>query len=276
MLKVFLVSFCFISLTAMGQTNRVLADGKLAYYGQDFYQGKITKDLIYKIISGHHLIQKDKPDQIVNGCEERPECYRHTSVGYEMARKVMFGQLFNQQDNRGQYVKDVYCGKKFYFRSVEDISHMGNEVNIEHTWPQSKFNGNFDSKMQKSDMHHLYPTDSEANNRRANHEFGDTSNNYNELNVPQCSISRMSELKGQMIFTPPVDHRGNVARSLFYFATRYKLFIGPAEEMILKIWHREDPVDQAEKDRHETIARYQKVRNPFIDFPHLVDSIADF
>jgi endonuclease I len=37
-----------------------------------------------------------------------------------------------------------------------------------------------------------------------------------------------------------------------------------------------DPIDEAEKTRHEIIAKYQKVRNPFIDFPELVEKIADF
>ena len=153
---------------------------------------------------------------------------------------------------------------------------MGNEVNIEHTWPQSRFNGNFDKNMQKSDLHHLYPTDSNANNRRANHEFGEVGENHDELNVHNCSSSKLSDFSGHFIFSPPQMHRGNVARSLFYFATRYKLFIGPAEEIILRLWHKNDPIDEAEKNRHEVIAKYQKVRNPFVDFPELVEKISDF
>ena len=78
------------------------------------------------------------------------------------------------------------------------------------------------------------------------------------------------------MFEPPTEHRGNVARSLFYFAVRYKLFIDPAEEMILKLWHKADPIDAAELARHETIAKYQKVRNTFLDFPELVDRISNF
>jgi endonuclease I len=37
-----------------------------------------------------------------------------------------------------------------------------------------------------------------------------------------------------------------------------------------------DPVDAEEIARHEVIAKYQKVRNPFVDFPQLVEKVADF
>jgi len=241
-----------------------LQKGQIAYYGADFYQNKVTKDLLSKILNENHTVIKGSHDIISSNCQGT--CYRHTSVGYTEARKILFGELFIQKDRNGNFVQDVYCGKKFYFTHVNDVSNMHTEVNIEHTWPQSRFNGNFDKNMQKSDMHHLFPTDSMANNRRANHEFGDVPEQHDELNVENCSISRLSDISGHFIFTPPAHHRGNVARSLFYFATRYRLFIKPAEEMILKMWHRTDPVDDAERARHELIVNHQKVRNPFVDY----------
>jgi deoxyribonuclease-1 len=272
------VILCLVlfSFSLFAQTNRKLPNGQLAYYGADFYQSKITKDSLYKILNETHVLVSNNFDVISNQACQDSKCFRYSSVGYEGARKIMFGELFIKKDNQGSYVQDVYCSKKFYFQNVSDVSNMGNEVNIEHTWPQSKFNGNFDKNVQKSDMHHLYPTDSDANNRRGNHEFGAVDANHDELNVHDCSSSRLSDISGHFMFEPPKDHKGNVARSLFYFAVRYKLFIGPAEEMILKIWHKSDPIDESELARHELIAKYQKVRNPFIDFPQLVDKISDF
>jgi deoxyribonuclease-1 len=272
------VFLCLIllSFSLFAKTDRMLANGQMAYYGADFYKSKVTKDSIYKILSEYHLMADGKHDQISNNCPNTQSCLRHTSVGYDSARRIMFGELFIKKDTKGNYVEDVYCGKKFYYNEVRDISSMGSEVNIEHTWPQSRFNGNFDKNLQKSDMHHLYPTDSDANNRRANHEFGNADPHHDELNVQNCSISKLADISGHFIFTPPVEHRGNVARSLFYFATRYNLFIGTAEEMILRQWHKSDPIDEKEKARHEIIAKYQEVRNPFIDFPELVEKVADF
>lgn len=263
------------SVSALAQTDRKLANGQLAYYGETFYSGKVTKESLYKILNENHTIVSGKHDVIASACSSGT-CYKHTSVGYDSARKIMFGELFNKNDSKGMFVQDVYCGKKFYYNNASEISNMHTEVNIEHTWPQSKFNGSFDKNMQKSDMHHLYPTDSSANNRRANHEFGNVGQDHDQLNVQNCSISQLGDIKGHFIFTPPTNHRGNVARSLFYFATRYKLFIGPAEEMILRLWNKADPIDSAELARHEMIAKHQKVRNPFLDFPELIEKVSDF
>lgn len=274
MRSLIVISVLLFSTLTLGQTERRLPNGQLAYYGQDFYQRKVTKDSLYKILNEKHSITSGKHDSISTNCQST--CYRHTSVGYDGARKILFGEIYVQNDRRGTYVQDVYCGKKFYYRSLSEVSGMHTEVNIEHTWPQSKFNGNFEKNMQKSDMHHLYLTDSMANNRRGNHSFGDIGNTHDELNVQDCERSKLGDIKGHFIFTPPKEHRGNVARSLFYFATRYKLFIHPAEEIILRQWHKMDPVDEAEKARHEMIAKHQKVRNPFIDFPELVEKVADF
>lgn len=263
-----------ISTLAMAQTNRQLANKQLAYYGAEFYTSKVTKASLYKILNECHTIVTNSHDTIATSCGA--QSYKQISVGYDGARKIMFGELFIKTDSQGNFVQDVYCGKKFYFQTVADVSNMHTEVNIEHTWPQSKFNGNFDKNMQKSDMHHLYPTDSDANNKRANHEFGDLAGNVDQLNVQNCSISKFGRLSDHFIFTPPTAHRGNVARSLFYFATRYNLTIGTAEEMILRQWHKVDPIDAEERTRHEIIAKYQKVRNPFVDYPELVERISDF
>ncbi len=269
------VLFTLFSFKLMAQVDQRLSQGQLAYYGSGFTTAKISKDLLTKILNEYHEIRKGQPDLISNSCSGN-NCYRHFSVGYDTARKILFGELYLNNDSNGNFVQDVYCGKKFYFRNVDEISQMGSEVNIEHTWPQSKFNGNHDKNMQKSDMHHLYPSDSMANNRRGNNHFGDIGNNVDELNVDDCSSSQLFGAGNKTLFSPPKGHRGNVARSLFYFATRYRMTINEAEELILRQWHKVDPVDAFEKNRHEIIAKYQKVRNPFIDYPEMADRISDF
>ena len=273
-----IVTLCLILLSfsaLAAKTDRKLPNGHLAYYGEDFYKTKVTKDTLYKILDARHSVVANGYDTLGSSCSGQ-NCYSQTSLGYTQARIVLFGEIHSNSDSKGQFVKDVYCGKKFYFKEVRDVLNMAREVNTEHTWPQSRFNGKFSKDMQKSDMHHLYPTDSDANNRRANHSFGNVPASEDELNVENCSISRLSDIHGNALFNPPTEHRGNVARSLFYFATRYKLAIGPAEEMILKLWHTADPIDAAELERHEIIAVHQQNRNPFVDYPELVSKITDF
>ncbi len=54
------------------------------------------------------------------------------------------------------------------------------------------------------------------------------------------------------------------------------MVISKRQEKALREWHVADPVDAAERAKHDIVARYQNVRNPFVDFPQLVDQIADF
>ncbi len=271
-----LTTMVFLSVFAFaGPHDKV--GSKWAYYGEDFYKGiqskRVSKDQLFGIMNANHEHRQGKLDQIGN-CHSG--CYRQESIGYTGARHVLFGEIQVERDSRGTYVTDVYCHKKFYFRSISEVGNMHTEVNIEHTWPQSKFNRRFDKGFQKSDMHHLYLTDSDANNKRGNHEFGKADGRVDELNVERCSSSKLFEDRGDMHFQPPTEHRGNVARSLFYFATRYDMVISEDQEEALREWHKADPVDEAERARHEIVVKHQKNRNPFVDHPELVDMISNF
>lgn len=262
----------FVVTSAFASVTKKLPNNHLAYYGEEFYHNfpHVSKDELHDILSQKHRPNSGDYDDI-GSC--RGNCYSHEVVGYGTARKILFGEeLFGQRVGGGLMVEDVYCGKRFHYKSVDHVSGMHTQVNIEHTWPQSKFSSQYNKEMQKSDMHHLFPTDSQANSRRGNYRFGEVSLRDDELNVDDCDSSRFDD----GVFNPPTEHVGNVARALFYFATRYDLRISPSEEMILRVWHVMDPVDAEEVRRHEVIAKYQKVRNPFVDYPELVNSIRDF
>lgn len=276
-LTLFVVVFSF---HVFSQEDQKVA-GKWAYYGVEFYKilnsnKSFERRFFNKLFNENHATEKGRFDEITQRCEPYQRCYRHVSVGYDRARKIMFGELDGQRDNKGTYVLDVYCGKKFYYNSLDEVSRMHTEVNIEHTWPQSKFNGNFPKDMQKSDMHHLFLTDSQANSTRGNSPFGMVSSHADRMSAEGCGKSLFGFMGPGAVYTPPAEHRGNVARALFYFSMHYNLGIGQAEEMILRRWHKADPVDANEVIRHEKIAKYQKVRNPFIDHPEIVDRIGDF
>ena len=202
------------------------------------------------------------------------------TLGYEGARRIMFGQLYLKTDSNGEFIQDVYCQKRFG-RSAGVGSNSipdGTKINCEHTWPQSKFTSSFNVETQKSDLHHLYPTDSRANSIRGNINFTDVSNDTGDLAQNNCRASKFgsSATHGNDGFEPPATHKGNVARSIFYFAVRYKMVIPKNEEETLRRWNDLDPVDQEEMDRNNTIEKFQRNRNPFIDFPSLANDISKF
>jgi endonuclease I len=52
--------------------------------------------------------------------------------------------------------------------------------------------------------------------------------------------------------------------------------VSDQEEAFLRKWNQQDPVDQAEMNRNNEIEKIQGNRNPFIDFPELVDQVHNF
>lgn len=174
---------------------------------------------------------------------------------YGDARRLVMLKI----DNHDGYIECVYTGRVI----TADEMPKTSEMNIEHTWPQSKGA----TGPAKCDMHHLFPTDPVANSTRSSLPFGEVSNPKWQGGGSECDLKRFEVRK---------ESRGNSARAIFYFAVRYSKDINAAEEETLRKWHKEDPVDATEKERNERVESIQGNRNPFIDHPEYVDQIADF
>lgn len=174
---------------------------------------------------------------------------------YGDARRLVMLKI----DNHNGYIECVYTGKII---PADDMPKT-TELNIEHTWPQSKGA----TGVAKSDMHHLFPTDPVANSTRSSLPFGEVTNPKWQQGGSECDLKRFEVRK---------KYRGNTARAIFYFAVRYGKSINDDEEAILRKWHREDPVDVEEKSRNEIVESIQGNRNPFIDHPEFIEQIANF
>lgn len=99
------------------------------------------------------------------------------------------------------------------------------------------------------------------------------------------------------VYEPMDEFKGDIARGFFYMATRYASACSSWGEMFGSVngltqytvdlmlkWHRQDPVSEKELIRNEVIygdttynkaggSYYQGNRNPFIDYPELVEYI---
>ncbi len=263
------------TVSAWATSSYYPTDYKNAFKGKDFSDEQL-KEKLFVLLSSVHIYKNDRDDKIVPHCDGEGKCYEHKSIGYRGARKVLFGKIHLREDSEGYYVQDVYCRKKVTRRMSNvgpNIIPNNNVINCEHTWPQSRFSRSFDKGLQKSDLHHLYPTDSKANSVRGNNEFAEVDGDM----LRDCDGSYTGVEKWQGgYFEPPSEHKGNVARALFYFSIRYKLKISRKEEEYLRRWHNLDPVDANETERNELIHKVQGNRNPFIDYPELVGQIANF
>ena len=161
----------------------------------------------------------------------------------------------------------------------------GDCYNKEHIFPQGYFNK---ASPMVSDIHHIVPTDGKVNGMRSNFPFGNvgSSVSYTSKNGSKLGTSNSVNYSGK-VFEPINEFKGDVARMIFYFATRYeaKLKDFDANDIltntsfpgiqsweleVLKQWHTNDPVSQREIDRNNAAYTYQGNRNPFIDQPEYV------
>lgn len=181
----------------------------------------------------------------------------YKNLGYNGARDAMYGSI----DNHNGKVTCVYTGRTATFNTRTGAN--SNSFNCEHTWPQSLFNKN---EPERADIHHLFPTDANANGKRGNYPFGE---------VASATWSEGGSKLGSGIFEPRDEHKGDVARAMFYFATRYQNYSSflTNQEKVLREWEALHPPTQMSRDRNEAIFTYQKNRNPFVDYPEFLERI---
>ena len=164
--------------------------------------------------------------------------------------------------------------------------------NREHLWPRSRgvnpSTAN-DGGPDDSDLFHVVPADSNVNSARSNLYYDMSrveDGNYRDpahVEAPLCTRDSNS-------WQPPPTKRGDIARALFYMATRYDgtepstsdlelVTASPTDAQMANLatllaWHLADPPDAAERARNDLIfSTYQHNRNPFIDRPEWVEAI---
>ena len=214
----------------------------------------------------------------------------HTVLSYSSLKNYYDDTDFTSEG----YIWDMYSTCEF---TLSDNSGNNGVVcgmwNKEHSIPQSWFG---EASPMKSDLFHVYPTDARVNNARSNYPFGETSNRSaiagSSKALGYLGTSNFSGYSGT-VFEPVDQYKGDFARTYFYMVARYldKNFNQSdngkvvftysnsttglttyAVNLFLK-WHRQDPVSQKEINRNNAVYKHQKNRNPFIDYPYLVEYI---
>lgn len=157
--------------------------------------------------------------------------------------------------------------------------------NREHIVPQSTLS----NAIMKHDFYQVLPTDGYVNNRRSSFVFANVRNaTWTSLNGSKLGASGVSGYGGTA-FEPIDEFKGDVARILLYFATRYEKSLNGvsfnmfgnqaypglsswALPMLLQ-WHTQDPVSERERVRNDAGFEFQGNRNPFVDNPNFVNLI---
>lgn len=203
---------------------------------------------------------ENKSEQALKNALNSSLAQNYNSLSYNVARDNMYATI----DNNGGTVECVYTGRTANFTTRSGAN--SNIFNCEHTFPQGFFNSN---QPMRSDIHHLFPTDVNANSRRGNDPFGVVSN---------ASWSQGGSKSGGGKFEPRDVQKGPSARAMMYFVIRYQDYSNhfSGQENILRQWHKTYPPQSAEQTRNDDIYALQNNRNPFVDYPQFEERITNF
>lgn len=164
------------------------------------------------------------------------------------------------------------------------------KYNREHTIPQSAFSS---ATPMYSDAHFVAPSDKYVNGQRGDLPFGvvGTATNTYTNGTKRGSNLNSGYSAGYVgtVFEPINEFKGDIARMLLYFGTRYEtqvtgftysMFNGTSDQVysntfinILLKWHMQDPVSSREIARNNAIYARQNNRNPYIDHPEYLCQI---
>jgi endonuclease I len=247
------------------------------YYNNATGSGYTLKTQLFNIIKNHN-------DQ---GYDALYECYKTSDRDYFYENDGTILDIYSEKPNG----PDSYT---YSATSAGDrcgnYSSEGDCFNREHLMPQSVFN---EASPMRNDAHHLFPTDGKVNGQRSNYAFGvvgtanwastNGSKRGNNLN------SGYSAGYSGIVFEPIDEFKGDVARALLYFATRYEdkmqnydheMLNGTKTQCfsnwfknVLLTWHAQDPVSPREITRNNAVYAFQGNRNPYIDHPEYVQAI---
>ncbi len=202
----------------------------------------------------------------------------HVDFSYSFSKNII-----NYSDSDPANGQNVIL---FYLQESRDASNYGtggDYINREHVWAKS--HGDFSGiRPMDSDAHNLRPADASVNQDRSNKDFDNVyPNGTQHKEATACWYSTGA-------WEPGEATKGQVARILFYMATRYegiqgetdlelvdKLFTAPDAEhgklSTLLEWNRKYPPSDFERRRNERLYSIQQNRNPFVDHPEFANFI---
>jgi len=208
---------------------------------------------------------------------------------YGSGEKKSWDAFFHtDRDTNTNQVLDMYSNEVRYFNPEKPTASVAG-FDIEHMLPKSWWGG--DVNPAYCDLYHLVPGDYSANRSKSNHAPGipaDSSFYNGSFVTGKDTIHGLDR-----VFCPSDEYKGDFARAYFYIAACYGdsltwLETGepgsavtnenwqefqPWLRDLLVQWHRMDPVSPKELNRAIEVNKIQGNRNPFIDYPELVEYI---
>ena len=248
-------------------------------------QGQTLKVALYNIIKGHTKY----------GYNSLEVAMKITDRDYELSPLQP-----NESDDYDPYMRLLYADyngdvstAKTWKTSQGSYGVSSNYVwNKEHIWAKSNGFSSATGCEAYSDLHHLRASDWKCNNTRSNDPFNNVTHSDSNRSYDWTQSRKTDNYSANGCFEPRDADKGDVARALFYMATRYyngngsngtHLSLGTGTEKsngcwgyldTLLAWHEADPVDEFEIHRNDLIyTEFQHNRNPYIDHPEYARAV---
>ncbi|MBQ7495229.1 MAG: endonuclease [Bacteroidaceae bacterium] len=184
-------------------------------------------------------------------------------------------------------VIDRYSNEVRYFsgKSNTAVTGMNKEHGIANSWWGKTKNATY------SDLHHLMPSDIQANSDKSNFGMGVVTSvrkTNGSIKVGKGTAGNNGTVN---LWEPADKWKGDFARIYFYLVTAYEQLsmvqtegantmqtstypkLQPWAYQLYLQWSRQDPVDDIERARNDAVYKIQGNRNPFIDYPTLAEYI---
>ncbi len=198
-------------------------------------------------------------------------------------RNTWWGFWSTDRNENGYFI-DRYSSEKEWVKSTSQGA-AGAGMNIEHSFPKSWWGG---AKNQAyEDLYNLMPCESRINSTKSNYPMGkvvsgDKGNGWTKVG---------KGTDGNWYWEPADPWKGDFARGYMYMATAYQNYNWNGERALQILqqgayptlkewaytlyiqWAKADKPDALEIKRNNDVAKIQGNRNPYVDFPNLMEYV---
>lgn len=197
--------------------------------------------------------------------------------------KTWWGFWSTDRNENGYFI-DRYSAEKEWLKSTSQGA-PGAGMNIEHSFPKSWWGG---AKSQAyKDLYNLMPCKKEINTTKNNYPMGivvsgDKGNGWTKVGKGDDN---------NMYWEPADPWKGDFARGYMYMATAYQDYTWKGTQALQILqqgayptlqkwaytlyiqWAKADKPDAIEIKRNNDVAKIQGNRNPYVDFPNLMEYV---
>lgn len=177
--------------------------------------------------------------------------------------------------------------RKFSSSDNATSANAPSGMNIEHSFPKSWWGGSNNEAYK--DLFNLMPSESGINTSKSNYAMGKVTNV--KVNNGSTKVGTGPTGSGNaQLWEPANEWKGDFARDYFYMVTAYSDLTWRSNALdmledndwptlqqwaytLLLEWAKNDPVDEIERARNDSVYKIQLNRNPFVDFPNLAEYI---